>query len=59
MQRVIVLSASPTVVAEDLLVDLDAERDQLTTRAEPRFLELRGRIYSHIQKAKRTTVPTS
>jgi len=58
-ERVIVLSASPTVVAEDLSIDLEAERDQLTTRADPRFLELRGRIYSHIQKAKRTTVPTS
>jgi NitT/TauT family transport system ATP-binding protein len=57
-ERVIVLSASPTVVAEDLVIDLEAHRDQLTTRAEPRFLELRGRIYAHIQKAKRTTVPT-
>jgi NitT/TauT family transport system ATP-binding protein len=57
-ERVIVLSASPTVVAEDLSIDLEAERDQLTTRADPRFLELRGRIYSHIQKAKRTAVST-
>jgi NitT/TauT family transport system ATP-binding protein len=54
-QRVVVLSAAPTVVAEDLAIDLPAERDQLTTRADPRFLELRGRIYSHIQRAKRAT----
>ncbi len=54
-QRVVVLSAAPTVVAEDLAIDLPAERDQLTTRADPRFLELRGRIYGHIQRAKRAT----
>jgi NitT/TauT family transport system ATP-binding protein len=52
-QRVVVLSSSPTVVAEDLTIDLPADRDQLTTRADPRFLELRGRIYSLIQQAKR------
>ena len=52
-QRVVVLTASPTVVAEDLVIDLPATRDQLSTRADPRFLELRGRVYSRIQQAKR------
>jgi NitT/TauT family transport system ATP-binding protein len=52
-QRVIVLSASPTTVIEDVAIDLPAERDQLNTRAEPRFVELRGRIYSQIQQAKK------
>ena len=33
-QRVIVLSPSPTVVLDDLDVDLPDERDQLTTRAD-------------------------
>jgi len=51
-QRVIVLSAAPTTVADDLAIDLPAARDQLTTRADPRFTELRGRIYARIQKAK-------
>ena len=51
-QRVIMLTASPTRVAEDLEVDLPAERDQLTTRGDPRFTELRGRVYAQIQKAK-------
>jgi NitT/TauT family transport system ATP-binding protein len=51
-QRVIMLSASPTHVAEDLPVDLPDERDQLTTRGDPRFTELRGRVYAQIQKAK-------
>ena len=51
-QRVIMLSAAPTSVAEDLTIDLPDERDQLTTRADPRFTELRGRVYAQIQKAK-------
>ena len=51
-QRVIMLSSSPTSVAEDLTIDLPAERDQLATRSDPRFTELRGRVYAQIQKAK-------
>jgi NitT/TauT family transport system ATP-binding protein len=54
-QRVIILSSSPTTVIEDLPVDLPAERDQLTTRSDPRFVELRGHVYSRIQKAKLLT----
>jgi len=45
-ERIIILSSSPTVVLEDLAVDLPAERDQLTTRAGPRFVELRGHVYA-------------
>lgn len=52
-ERVLVLSASPTVVQEDLVIDLPAERDQLTTRALPRFTELRTHVYEQIQAAKR------
>jgi NitT/TauT family transport system ATP-binding protein len=51
-ERVIVLSSAPTRVAEDLAVDLPAVRDQLSTRADPRFTELRGRVYARIQKVK-------
>ncbi|HEY8533151.1 MAG TPA: ABC transporter ATP-binding protein [Micromonospora sp.] len=54
-QRVIILSASPTVVAEQVTVDLPAQRDQLHTRALPRFAELRGHVYEQIQLAKRGT----
>jgi NitT/TauT family transport system ATP-binding protein len=53
-QRVIVLSSSPTTVVEDIHVDLPDERDQLNTRGQPLFVELRSHIYSLIQKAKRT-----
>jgi NitT/TauT family transport system ATP-binding protein len=51
-QRVIMLSASPTHVAEDLAIDLPDDRDQLTTRGDARFTELRGQVYAQIQKAK-------
>ena len=52
-ERVLVLSSSPTFVQEDLAIDLPAERDQLTTRALPRFTELRTHVYEQIQRAKR------
>lgn len=58
-QRVIVLSSSPTVVQEDILIDLPAERDQLETRALPRFTELRHHVYEQIQKAKDGHRPAS
>jgi NitT/TauT family transport system ATP-binding protein len=51
-QRVIMLSAAPTEIADDLEIDLPDERDQLTTRGAPRFAELRARVYAQIQKAK-------
>jgi NitT/TauT family transport system ATP-binding protein len=52
-QRVLVLSSSPTVVQEDLAVDLPDERDQLTTRSDPRFTQLHSHVYAQIQQAKR------
>ncbi|MGP3924325.1 ABC transporter ATP-binding protein [Streptomyces sp. 8N616] len=51
-QRTIILSASPTVVQEDLAIDLPDERDQLNTRSSPRFAELRAHVYERIQQAK-------
>jgi NitT/TauT family transport system ATP-binding protein len=50
--RVIVLSSSPTVVQDDVVVDLPRSRDQLTTRESPRFTELRHHVYEQIQRAK-------
>ncbi|MHB9857838.1 ABC transporter ATP-binding protein [Streptomyces sp. YIM S03343] len=52
-ERVVVLSASPTVVQEQLKVDLADERDQLHTRVAPRFAEVRTYVYEQIQEAKR------
>jgi len=51
--RVIILSSSPTVVQEDLIIDLPDRRDQLETRALPRFTELRHHVYEQIQLAKK------
>jgi len=52
-ERVVVLSMSPTYVQEDLTIDLPVERDQIATRALPRFTELRTHVYEQIQRAKR------
>jgi NitT/TauT family transport system ATP-binding protein len=51
-QRVLVLSNRPTVILEDVSVDLPDERDQLETRSAHRFAELRSHVYELIQKAK-------
>ncbi|GAA3749947.1 ABC transporter ATP-binding protein [Salinactinospora qingdaonensis] len=55
-QRVLVLSSSPTVIQDDIPVDLPDERDQLTTRGAGRFTELRAKVYEEIQNAKRGPV---
>lgn len=52
-QRVLVLSGAPTVVREQVKIDLPDERNQLTTRVLPRFAELRTHVYEQIQAAKR------
>jgi NitT/TauT family transport system ATP-binding protein len=51
-QRVIVMSQAPTVIMEDVAIDLPDERTQLETRSMGRFGELRKHIYSQIQLAK-------
>jgi NitT/TauT family transport system ATP-binding protein len=62
-QRVLVLSNSPTVVQEDLAIDLPDARDQIGTRSSPRFTELRTHVWEQIQLAKAGTltgpVPTA
>lgn len=56
-ERVLILSHSPTVIQEDLQIDLPDERDQLTTRSLTRFAELRGHVYEQIQQAKKNHAP--
>ncbi len=51
-QRVLILSNSPTVIRDDLAIDLPDSRDQLTTRSTPRFAELRARVYEQIHRPK-------
>jgi len=43
--RVVALSARPSRVLEELVVDLPRPRDQLATKALPRFQELRADVY--------------
>jgi NitT/TauT family transport system ATP-binding protein len=58
-ERVIILSSSPTLVQEDIVIDLPVERDQLNTRALPRFTELRHHVYEQIQLAKKGHRPAA
>ena len=51
-ERVLVMSHAPTVIMEDVTIDLPDERTQLETRSMARFGELRKHIYSQIQLAK-------
>jgi NitT/TauT family transport system ATP-binding protein len=52
-QRVLVLSNRPTVILEDVEIDLPGDRDQLQTRSSPRFAELRTHVYELVQLAKK------
>ncbi|MFD1210724.1 ABC transporter ATP-binding protein [Arthrobacter sp. GCM10027362] len=51
-ERVLVLSSSPTVIQNDIEIDLPQERDQLVTRSAARFAELRAEVYERVQFAK-------
>jgi NitT/TauT family transport system ATP-binding protein len=51
-ERVLVLSHAPTVIMEDVAIDLPDDRSQLETRSLPRFGELRKHVYAQIQLAK-------
>jgi NitT/TauT family transport system ATP-binding protein len=51
-ERVLILSHAPTVVMEDVAIDLPDERSQLETRSLPRFSDLRKHVYAQIQLAK-------
>src|SRR5699024_11348901 len=43
--RVIILSSSPTVIQQDIKIDLPAARDQLTTRSSPRSSQLTQHVF--------------
>ena len=47
-QRVILLSASPGTIAEDVPVPLAYPRRQIETRSDPRYLQLRERLYRNM-----------
>jgi NitT/TauT family transport system ATP-binding protein len=56
-QRVLVLSSSPSVIQDDVRIGLPAERDQLLTRADAQFTELRRHVYAEVQAAQRLSDP--
>ena len=54
-ERVLALSSSPTIIMDDVTIDLPDERSQIETRSLPRFAELRRHLHEQIQRAKSTT----
>jgi NitT/TauT family transport system ATP-binding protein len=47
--RLIVLKGKPASIGLDLMTELPAERDQVTTKELPRYLDLRHRIYQAVR----------
>ncbi|QKV19673.1 ABC transporter ATP-binding protein [Oricola thermophila] len=50
--RIVVLGAPPTTVQEVLDVPLPGHRDQITTKADPRYLRLREHVYREIMRPR-------
>jgi NitT/TauT family transport system ATP-binding protein len=48
--RVLILSARPSQVVEQLQIDLPRPRDQISTRSLARFVEYRNHIYTRIRR---------
>lgn len=48
--RVVVLGGRPATVIDTVDIDLGAARDQIATKADPRFAEYRGRILKEIRE---------
>jgi NitT/TauT family transport system ATP-binding protein len=55
--RVAVLSSSPSGVSQEVVVDLPRPRDQLTTKADPLFSDLRTRVLRSIRQEPRSPAP--
>jgi NitT/TauT family transport system ATP-binding protein len=57
--RVLVLSRSPTTIRSSLVVDLPFPRDQVSTKAMPKFVELRTTILRLIQDERKAAARDS
>ncbi|WP_328491925.1 ABC transporter ATP-binding protein [Streptomyces sp. NBC_00414] len=57
--RVVVIGGRPTTVVDNLQVDLGTDRDQITTRADHRFTDLRTRVLTMIREAQAPTAQTA
>jgi len=47
--RVVVVAGKPTRVIDDIPIELGLERDQITTKADPRFTALRSRVLRELR----------
>lgn len=54
--RVIVLSAPPTTVSEDITINLPKPRDQVATKELPEFAHLRTHVFQLIKRDETATV---
>lgn len=52
-ERVLVLSGRPTILLEDVRIELGDDRDQLETRGTAEFGRLRTHVYELVQAAKK------
>jgi NitT/TauT family transport system ATP-binding protein len=52
--RIISLGRAGTGIAQDVTIDLPRPRDQIATRAEPRFTELRQQLFASIFMQEKT-----
>ena len=57
--RVLVLSARPSEVIEELRIDLPRPRDQIATRSAERFVEYRNHIYTRIRRETGSAAQTA
>jgi NitT/TauT family transport system ATP-binding protein len=57
--RVVVLSGSPADVAEIVEVDLGDQRDQITTKSDPKFANLRAHVHSLVRAAAAVSPSTA
>lgn len=53
--RVVVLTRRPTRVDHEIVVNLGQKRDQITTREDPRFLEIRHDVMAAIRRFRAQT----
>lgn len=51
--RVVVVAGTPTTVVDVVEVDLGRERDQITARRDPRFVDLRSRVLAEVRGGAR------
>ncbi|MEV7283357.1 ABC transporter ATP-binding protein [Streptomyces sp. NPDC093252] len=50
--RVLVLGRAPARIIEEVVVELPAERDQISTKSDPAFVSARTRVLTAVQNAK-------